>query len=117
MAEKLASEALADKVTNALRAMPFKDILTGKSATFRSATQHVMETFRKLGTDERYVCETWLYDVVWFDDDEEGLLTRLPMVLECEWSRLPKHEDKVDPDFSKTRSGASGREGVDFDFA
>jgi hypothetical protein len=36
-----------------------------------------------------------------FPDDENGTMRQIPMVLECEFDRTRRHQDRVDPDFKK----------------
>ncbi len=40
----------------------------------------------------------WMCDVVWWDSDENGLLSRIPLAAECEWA---KKEQDVWDDFQK----------------
>lgn len=45
----------------------------------------------------------WLYDMVWYEQDSAGLMSRLPMVLESEWKFgvLVDKNVEVDGDFQK----------------
>jgi hypothetical protein len=40
----------------------------------------------------------WLYDLVWYTENDEHFLNHVPLVMECEWGRSLKH---VKYDFEK----------------
>ena len=95
---KIDQESLASKIKATAEEIAFGDILT---STFRAATHHVMRIFDELGRSLGYEVEIgWLYDMTWYV--EEGrVMSDLPMVLECEWNRLPRHRDEINSDFQK----------------
>ena len=103
--------SLASKIKATAEEIAFGDILTG---TFRAATHHIMRVFDELGRSLGYEVEIgWLYDMTWYVE-EERVMSGLPMVLECEWNRLPRHRDEIELRLSKACTGARGREGMDF---
>ena len=75
-----------------LQAIP-SDIGKGKSNSFW--TKEIKRVFIELGHKEGFkVCahgvdtadaKEWLYDLVWYRDDENGRLESVPLVLESEW--------------------------------
>jgi len=52
---------------------------------------------RRIGESHRYLVlpddsePQWLYDLVWYRDDEQGHLCELALVFESEWSRNRAH--------------------------
>lgn len=54
-------------------------------------TIEIRTLLAKLGDQRNYWIATpgweggWLYDLVWYEKDEAGNLTRVPLVMECEW--------------------------------
>jgi hypothetical protein len=67
-----------------------------------AGTGAVMSIFEKLGRDLNYeVAYRWLYDMVWYTEEQgekDKFLTGLPMVLESE---LNKRHPDLDGDFQK----------------
>jgi hypothetical protein len=95
---KIDRQTLANKIEATAKEIQFENKLAG---SFRAATQHIMQIFGKLGQSLNYQAQIgWLYDMVWHVE-EDGLLSNLPLVLECEWNRGPRHRDEVDGDFQK----------------
>ena len=89
---------ISSEIERIATTIPFTQLLTG---SWRVATQAIIETFSDLGKSLNYTPQVeWLYDLIWFRE-ENGMLSKLPMVMECEWNRGRRHNDECDTDFQK----------------
>lgn len=76
-------------------------------------TAAILETVRQLGKSFRYeVCPDnedlsgeWLYDLVWYRNNEADQIVDIPLVLESEWSR---HWGRIRYDFEKLVQAKAG---------
>jgi len=80
------------KICKAIRSVPI-DSLRGDGAW----TKAIFKAIADLGTKMGYqICSSrsdgeydsgWLYDLIWYENDEKGQLKSLPLILESEWNR------------------------------
>jgi hypothetical protein len=96
-------DEIEDKICKAIRSVPI-DSLKGDGAW----TKAIFKAIADLGTKLDYhICSSrsdgeydggWLYDLIWYENDEKGQLKSLPLVLESEWD---KNYKGVKYDFEK----------------
>jgi hypothetical protein len=96
-------DEIEDQICKAIRSVPI-DSLKGDGAW----TKAIFKAIADLGTRLNYkICSSrsdgeydggWLYDLIWYENDDTGQLKSLPLVLESEWD---KNYDGIKYDFEK----------------
>lgn len=83
---------MTNEIISTLRKIP-KEILSGEKDS--AWTKAVKQALGKLGVQKGYkICASgieyeneWLYDLVWYKEDNDNFLSSVPLVMESEWDK------------------------------